>query len=165
MVDKKNLTKFTTTSEVAFVAYPAPDDKAMVSTFYTLATRNRDRFRFATAAPALAKSASSSAGCITAITGAEEPYQKLCNEWRLDALENFVEKAAAPIVGEMTRRNDLKYFKVSSYAHNRFVLDNNVTSSLGNRLYTFLPQVQKNDTNTALASVPWPRYITNISAS
>jgi protein disulfide-isomerase A1 len=114
IIDKKNFTAFQSKDEAVFIAFPVTgSEEAMFSSMASLAARNRDRFTFGVASQELVKSQTAHAGCILAYVTENGEPQKLCKEWKLDVLESFVEKATAPLIGEMTRRNELKYLKVS----------------------------------------------------
>ncbi|KAH8600052.1 thioredoxin-like domain-containing protein [Bisporella sp. PMI_857] len=112
IIDKKNFTAFQSKDEAVFIAFPVTgSEEAMFSSMASLAARNRDRFTFGVASQELVKSQTAHAGCILAYVTENGEPQKLCKEWKLDVLESFVEKATAPLIGEMTRRNELKYLK------------------------------------------------------
>lgn len=112
MVDKRTIKQFKAKDEVVFIAYPDPEDSVLKSTFASLAARNRDKFTFGLAdQQSLANSEGVAPGCVVRYVEHSDP-KPICGEWKLETLERFVEAAAAPIVGEMTRRNELKYLKV-----------------------------------------------------
>lgn len=112
VLDKTSLIPFQSIDNDVFVAFIAPGDLGFKSSFMTLATRNSDRFSFGVVSDeALAKAEKISLGCIVRYEVGKEPHS-LCRQSRLDMLQDFVEKLTTPLIGEMTRRNELKYLQV-----------------------------------------------------
>ena len=112
ILDSKSVTGFKFLDEITFVAFPRPDDAVLESSFTKLAGRNNDRFLFGLANTDLAESQGASPGCVVAYKMQREEPKQICSEWRLDVLENFVDTASAPLIGELTKRNEMKYLKV-----------------------------------------------------
>ena len=87
------------------------------SRFTTLASHNHERFTFGIVSDAaLAKAENVPLGCIVCYK-ADEDEQMLCSQSRSDILQGFVEKSTTQLIGEMTRRNELKYLQVRSRIH------------------------------------------------
>ena len=111
-LDKNNFTAFKSVDDAVFIAYTGSGNGEIKASFTTLASRNRDRFTFGIiSSSALAKANDIPLGCIVCYK-AEGEKETLCGQSRLDILQEFVEKSTAPLIGEMTRRNELKYLQV-----------------------------------------------------
>jgi len=112
-LDKRNITAFKSKDEAVFIAYPESEDRNLRSTFRALATQNHDRYSFGMADSALGKTDNVPPGCVVCHKTKTEEQKILCGQSKLEALEDFMETAAAPLIGDMTRRNEMKYLKVS----------------------------------------------------
>jgi len=112
-LDAQDIAEFKTKDEIVFIAYNDPGNEVLDYNFNILATRHWDRFAFSVAEQALAKNEGVAPGCVVRYMKNEEP-QSICGEWKLNTLQRFMEMAAAPIVGEINRRNELNYLTVSS---------------------------------------------------
>jgi protein disulfide-isomerase A1 len=111
-LDKKTLASFKSIDDAVFVAYMDQKDPGFKSIFTDLASHNHERFAFGIVTDAaLAKTERVPLGCIVRYKAGEDE-QNLCGQSRLDVLQDFVEKSTAPLIGEMTRRNELKYLQV-----------------------------------------------------
>ncbi|KAF8848341.1 hypothetical protein BDZ45DRAFT_681286 [Acephala macrosclerotiorum] len=112
LVDQKNITTFTSSDETVFIAYTAPEDHHLQSTFAALASRNRDKYAFGIATDRnLAKSAGITLPSIVCLKPGEGEQEVLSGQAGIDAMEKFIETATAPTIGEFTRRNEMKYMK------------------------------------------------------
>ena len=94
-----------------FIAYINSENQVLEYNFNILATRYRDRYTFGTTDENLAQSEGVRPGCVVRYMKNEEP-QSICDEWKLHVLQQFMEVAAGPIVGDITRRNELNYLTV-----------------------------------------------------
>jgi protein disulfide-isomerase A1 len=113
-IDKRSLDILKSVDDAVFISYFNPKDVELKSSFTTLASRNHHRFTFGTVSDAaLARAENVPLGCIVRYSTEEEP-KTLCGQSRLDILQEFVEKSTVPLIGEMTRRNELKYLQVSA---------------------------------------------------
>lgn len=110
-LDVKNIAEFKTSDEIVFITYIESPDATLTYNFNILATRHKDKFTFGTADQSLAVNEGVSPGCVVRYMDSEEP-QSICGEWKLDVLESFVGLVTAPMVGEITRGNELKYLRV-----------------------------------------------------
>lgn len=118
LVDQKNITTFTSSDETVFIAYTAPEDHHLQSTFAALASRNHDKYAFGIATDSnLAKLAGISLPSIVCVKPGEGEQEVLSGQAGIDAMERFIETATAPTIGEFTRRNEMKYMKVPSPDH------------------------------------------------
>ena len=105
VLDDRNITSFLAVDDVVLVAHPAPGDAGLAARFAALAAEYRDRFAFAVGPPRRP----SSVAC----------YNTLDDEQRataeLDAagsLETFALLCAAPLIVELTRRNEVEVMGV-----------------------------------------------------
>ena len=111
-LEKKSLPSFKYIDEDVFVAYMDPKDTELKSRFTTLAAHNRATFTFGIVSDAaLARDEKVTLGCVVRYKVGEDE-QTLCGQSRIDILQDFVEESTAPLIGEMTRRNQLKYLQV-----------------------------------------------------
>ncbi|KAK0109186.1 hypothetical protein ONS96_003009 [Cadophora gregata f. sp. sojae] len=84
----------------------------MKKTFTTLARRHGDRFTFGIATdPKVAKTEHMQFPSIVCHRSVEGEQEMFSGQPGLDALEKFIETATAPLIGEFTRRNEMKYMK------------------------------------------------------
>lgn len=88
----------------------------MISNFNTLAIRNHDRFSFGIVPDVhLAKSGGSvpvpSVVCYNNVDG-EHAVLPGASASSIVELAKFIETASKPLIGDMTRRNEINYFKV-----------------------------------------------------
>ncbi|CZR60580.1 uncharacterized protein PAC_10476 [Phialocephala subalpina] len=112
LVDQKNITTFTSSDKTVFIAYTAPEDHHLQSTFAALASRNHDKYAFGIATDSnLAKLAGISLPSIVCVKPGEGEQEVLSGRAGIDAMERFIETATAPTIGEFTRRNEMKYMK------------------------------------------------------
>jgi protein disulfide-isomerase A1 len=112
-MDKTNISAFKTTDDIVFIAYLAAADEQLKKIFTSMAKRNRHRFSFGISTdPALAKAENILLGCILHYNNEHKEQEMLCGENGIVELERWVEKVTTPLIGEMTRRNELKYLKV-----------------------------------------------------
>ena len=115
ILHKANLTSFRTVDEAVFVAYTSAEVD-LSSVFARLASRNKDRFSFAIADASLGQVENIPAGCVLCYKGQEEA-QAWCGHSKLEVLEQFVEKSTAPLISELTSRNEMKFLSVYSLLH------------------------------------------------
>jgi protein disulfide-isomerase A1 len=111
-LDSNNRASFKIIDEYVFIAYLAPDDTASKSLFESLAARNHHRFSFGLASDVrLAKAENVPVPSIVAYHQSEGGKEILSGDWQLKTLADFVERTTAPLIGELTRRNELKYLQ------------------------------------------------------
>lgn len=112
-VDGRNITAFKSIDEIVFIAYMAPEHVQFESAFLSIATSNHHRFSFGISTSSsfvgADKIALPSIVCYKAQEGEQEV---LSGESGVDAMEAFVETATTPLIGQMTRRNEMKYLNV-----------------------------------------------------
>ncbi|KAG9243192.1 thioredoxin-like domain-containing protein [Calycina marina] len=110
-VQKDQLKSFKTSDDVVFLLNPGgADDRHLRKNYHILASRHTDRFTFGIADKALDKSEVVAPGTVVRYMTNEEPKLNT-GEVTLSALERFVEAASAPAIGQVTRRNEMKYLK------------------------------------------------------
>lgn len=89
-----------------------PGDADLSSIFEGLAARNRHRFTFGiTSDVRLATAENVPVPSIIGYETSDGEQQTFSGEWQLKALESFVERTTAPLIGEMTRRNEMRYLQ------------------------------------------------------
>jgi protein disulfide-isomerase A1 len=111
-LDKDSLTAFKSIDDAVFIGHFGSGHAQLKSSFTTLASRNHNKFSFGIVSnAALAQANDIPLGCITCYKSQGE-QETLCDQSRLDVLQDFVERSTAPLIGEMTRRNELKYLQV-----------------------------------------------------
>jgi len=114
LLNQENITSFITSDETVFIAYISPENHHLHNTYTALATKYHSQYSFGLSTSfQLAKSASLSIPSIVCIRPNEGEQEVLSGEARLDQIEKFIETATAPIIGEFTRRNEMKYMKVT----------------------------------------------------
>lgn len=103
---------FKSIDEAVFVAYLSPTDGWLKTAFESLGARNRDRFSFGiTSNVRLADLEGVGVPSIVCYKPTEGEREIFSDEWGWKALEAFVETATAPLIGEFTRRNEIKYLR------------------------------------------------------
>jgi protein disulfide-isomerase A1 len=111
--DNTNITAFKTSDDIVFIAYPTAEDEQLKKSFTSVAKRNRHRFSFGISTdPALAKAENIPPGCIVYYNNMHKEQEILCGENGIADLERWAEKVTTPLIGEMTRRNELRYLNV-----------------------------------------------------
>lgn len=104
-VTEKNLTSFRRIDEIVFVAQMAHEHAVFKHRFETIAKRYGDRFSFAV----MTSQHETTVVCYN-IKGVEMVLPDLTT---VDALQNFVKQCSAPLIPELTRRNEMEYSSVS----------------------------------------------------
>lgn len=164
-LDKKSLESFKSIDDAVFVAFLGPGNVELKSSFTTLASRNHNRFSFGVVSDgALAGAENILLGCIVRYKVGEE-HQSLCAQSRLDILQDFVEESTAPLIGEMTRRNELKFLQVRFPI---YLIDEKTELTLfrlGNHWFTSLPKRRASGKDIEQLSRSWRRSIKNTSTS
>ena len=116
-LDQGNITAFKSVDETVFIAYVPPGEEAFKSIFTELAARYHDKFTFGIVTDtSLMTTDSMTLPSIVCHRGKEGEQEVLSAQPSIGVLEKFIEEATAPIIGEFTRRNEMKYMKV----HNLF---------------------------------------------
>ena len=111
-LDSNNMASFKNIDEHVFVAHLTSDDTTSQSLFKSLAARNYHRFSFGLASNVrLAKAENVPIPSIVAYHHSEGGKEFFSGDWQLKTLAEFVERAATPLIGELTRRNELKYLQ------------------------------------------------------
>lgn len=105
-VDSKNITSFRSIDDVVFVAHLRPHDTNVHDRFEALAGQYRDRSSFAVASDAQDQSG------ITCYNNLDEVQMSTAELSAVESLENFVRLCSAPLIPELTRRNELQYLSV-----------------------------------------------------
>lgn len=83
------------------------------STFATIATRNSGKYAFGIVSDAsLAKADNLPFPSIVCYRSDEGEKEILPGKPSINELQRFVETSTEPLIGDMTRRNELKYLKV-----------------------------------------------------
>lgn len=157
----KNITAFQSAKENIFIAYLASDDHNQEPNIATIAAQNSDRFTFGLTydpnAATLMKASIPSIVCYRSDGGSEV----LLLPTTIYELEEFVEKATAALVGEMTRRNELKYMKVSTLVYNGPF--NSDIDSPENHSCTSCQLLKASVRNSSKTSNPWQKSTKNTS--
>lgn len=112
-LDKKNVSDFKSIDDAVFVAYIPDGEGHMKSTFTSLAKRHSDKFAFGIITD---KSVPRSEGLqfpsIVCYRTEEGEREVFTGQHGINALQKFMESVTAPLIGEFTRRNEMKYMKV-----------------------------------------------------
>lgn len=108
-VSEQNLTSFRSADEVVFVARFARNDAILKSRFDEIAKQYKDRFSFAVMVSAPTTSTTTIV-CYNNINGVEKV---LSDAAPVHSLQNFVKQCSAPLIPELTRRNEMEYNSVS----------------------------------------------------
>ncbi|KAG4440185.1 hypothetical protein IFR05_004330 [Cadophora sp. M221] len=112
ILDKSNITSFKASDEAVFIAYIPAKNGHLKSTFTSLAKRHSDRFTFGIATDTkVAKSENVQFPSIVCHRTEDGEQEIFSGDAGIDTLQNFIETAAAPTIGEFTRRNEIKYMK------------------------------------------------------
>ncbi len=106
-INDQTLTSFVTVDDVVFVAHLVPDDAVLYDRFKFLAQKYRDRFSFAVSGPVQRQSA---LRCYNNVDDEQHMSAELAS---VDAMEDFIKMRSAPLIPEITRRNEAEYSQVS----------------------------------------------------
>ena len=107
-----NLSSFRSIDKHVFIAYLDPRDADSQSLFEELAVRHHHRFTFGLVTDSrLANAENIPTPSIIAYHKSEGDQETFTGEWRLRNLEAFIERTTTPLIGELTRRNELKYLQ------------------------------------------------------
>ncbi|PMD25441.1 thioredoxin-like protein [Hyaloscypha hepaticicola] len=129
-LDSKNITDFKSLDEVVVIAYIPEEQTALESAFTELASRNHDKFTFGIVTDKLlAQAENVQLPSVVVHKPREGEQEVLSGPSGIEALGKFLETASAPLIGEFTRRNELKYMKAGKslvyyFAHKPQDLDN-----------------------------------------
>lgn len=119
-VDKSNITTFKSSDEIVFIAYIPDEEGHLKSTLIALAERHADKFMFGIASdPKVAITEHMQFPSIVCHKMSEGEQEVFSGQAGIDALEKFIGTATAPIIGEFTRRNEMKYMKVRASIEQR----------------------------------------------
>jgi protein disulfide-isomerase A1 len=111
-LDSTNITSFKSVDEHVFVRYLNPTDIDLRSIFETLATRNHQKFAFGIATDvSLANAENIPVPSIVCYKPSEGEQELSYGEWGLESLDSFIEASTTPLIGELTRRNEMKYLQ------------------------------------------------------
>lgn len=112
-MDSINISDFKSIDEYVVVAYLNPEDNESKSTFERLAAGSHHKFSFGMTTDVRLANAENvpipSIVCYKTSDGEQEIFS---GEWRLRTMESFIEASTAPLIGELTRRNEMKYLQV-----------------------------------------------------
>lgn len=114
LLNPKTITNFKSADETVVIAYIPEEETALKSAFAEAAARNHDKFTFGiTSDKNIAKAEGVKLPSVVVHKPKEGEQEVLSGPSGIDALEKFLETATAPSIGEFTRRNEMKYMKVS----------------------------------------------------
>lgn len=105
---KDSLT-FSSADDVVFVAHLAPGDDGLRERFAALARQYRDRYTFAVGPQANRESV------IECFNNPDGERHSTKSMEAVESLEGLVRACATPLIGELTRRNELEYLGVSCF--------------------------------------------------
>lgn len=112
LLDSTNITSFKSVDEYVFIAYLGLNDSESKTTFESLAARNHHRFTFGLSTDVRPTNAENvPVPSIICYKASENERTVFSGEWRLKSLETFVETSTVPLIGELTRRNEIKYLQ------------------------------------------------------
>ena len=110
-LDHQNITSFLNIDDIVIVAHLTPDDENLSQRFESVANKYRDRFSFgATEIPA----PPAGIGCYNNVDNIQTSTSELSTA---ESLLDFVKRCSAPLIPQLTRRNELQYLKVSWTLH------------------------------------------------
>jgi len=111
-LDSKNRTSFESIDSTVFIAYLHPSDTSLKSAFATLAARYHLQYTFGMSFTEPRNNITSlpSIVCYKPNEG-ETEVLSLSPQAGIDEIEKFMEASTAPLIGEITRRNEMKYLK------------------------------------------------------
>ncbi len=112
-LDRNNISAIKSVDEAVFIAYLPSANDPLYSAFTGLAQRYNDKFTFAiTTDSSLATNEGLQFPSVVCYKSLEGEQVVLPEGTGLHTLQNFIEIATAPVVGEFTRRNEMNYMKV-----------------------------------------------------
>ncbi|KAI1110974.1 hypothetical protein F5Y14DRAFT_335066 [Nemania sp. NC0429] len=103
-LDEERVAGFQSVDEAVIIAYFNPRDEHIVTAFETMASRFRDRASFASVTTA-------GASTVTCYNNREGQKFTLSELSAIDALPKLFEGCTAPLIGEFTRANEMKYLQ------------------------------------------------------
>jgi protein disulfide-isomerase A1 len=111
-IDQKNITAFKYADEVVVIAYFPQEEKTLRSAFTEIASRHHDKYTFGIVSDRSLAQAENIPLLSTVVYKPQEgEHEILSGPAGIDTLERFLGQATAPLIGEFTRRNELKYMK------------------------------------------------------
>ncbi len=111
-MNSDNISEFISTDKHVFVAYLDPQETQLASIFESVARRNHHKFTFGVATDLqLAKAQGAHSPMIIAYHESGEEQERFTSEWHLKAVEAFIDSTTSLLIGDLTRRNELKYLK------------------------------------------------------
>ncbi|KAL2071719.1 hypothetical protein VTL71DRAFT_12954, partial [Oculimacula yallundae] len=106
-----DIISFKTSDEYVLIAYLSAADSHLEASFTNVAKRHSDKFTFGIAKdPAGARNENVPFPSIVCYK-ADGDQEIFSGEAGVNALQDFVDTATAPTIGEFTRRNEMKYMK------------------------------------------------------
>ncbi|KAI0469366.1 hypothetical protein F4859DRAFT_487936 [Xylaria cf. heliscus] len=104
ILDEEKSTKFQSVDETVLIAHVNPRDEHVVTAFETIASQYQDRASFGSIA---------TEGITTIVCYNNKDEQKftLSDLLAIDALPKLVDSCMAPLIGEFTRGNEMKYLQ------------------------------------------------------
>ena len=113
VLDNHNISAFKSIDEITIIAFIDPEDVSTESTFRTVATRNNDKFTFGIAyTPSLAEGYNVPFPSIVCYRSQHSEIETLQGRPGLNDMQRFLDMSTVPLVGRMTRRNEMNYLKV-----------------------------------------------------
>lgn len=102
----EKLQKFQSGDDYVVIAKINPQDEHIKSAYKTLASQYEDRLSFGLME-------TSSATMVSCFNNKDSQQFTLSDFTAIDALPNLIEGCLAPVIGEFTRANEMKYLQVS----------------------------------------------------
>ena len=111
-LESTDVSGFKIIDEHVFIACLNPEDADIKSIYEELAGRNHHRFTFGIVTDtSLATAENIHSLSFLGYHSVGAGQEALTGEWRLRSLEAFVERTTLPLIGELTRRNEMKYLQ------------------------------------------------------
>lgn len=109
IVDEEKVASFQSIDETVLIAHMNPRDEHIVTAFKTMASQFRDRASFGSLD-------TTGTTTVTCYNNRDEQKFTLSDLSAIDALSKLFESCNAPLIGEFTRANEMKYLQVCSQA-------------------------------------------------
>ncbi|CAJ2512114.1 Uu.00g077390.m01.CDS01 [Anthostomella pinea] len=103
-LSEKKIARFPSTDDIVFVAHLNPQDEHVTKAYKTIASQYRDRSSFGSIE-------TEGRTTIECYNNKDELKTTISDFTAIDALPKFVESCMAPLIGEFTRANEMKYLQ------------------------------------------------------
>lgn len=116
ILEEEGMASFKSLDDTVCVAYADKNHQHVKINFEILAAWYHDQFTFGIVEVISNTYKGIEPGCIVCYRSEDpEEWALLCGQTKLETLESFLKTVTASVVGDLTRRSELKYLKVYSF--------------------------------------------------